>query len=625
MQPDERDLLPLPIDADPALDAELAAIDDELVAAGRSIAGDASMPDPSFADALRARLLAAYEAPVDAAPVAGPAPVVGPAPVAAAPDPVRAPSLPPTPIQLADRRPRARLDVRRWSVLAVAAVFVVALVGVGVATQGVAAPGASALAANRATLTRAGATTALSAGAQLAAGDTVTTGEGGTATIAIASGFVRLDADTSLRLDALGAGEIDLSQLAGRAWHRVDVPQGAHYVVATGGVRWTALGTAFDLRLGLPDAPSAIQLVAVVHDVALAGVGAPATVHQGEVATIDPSAAEPAAITPAGAAQTADAWLADNAAADRADGLDAGWLTGPAGSAPATPAPSVAAVVPSPTAESPEPASASPEAPSATPSASASASPTAAPSASTAPTPSPRPTERPTPSPTATPEPTPTPVPTPKPTPTPPPVEPMTLTVTSCDGGVLLNWSPYAGAGFHQYAVLRSASAFDMPATYPPTGDISAVGKSVTTSIGLTSAFDTTLGIGATATYRAGAWNAKGQLIGDSSGHSATRKAAATMDPFTASTTAGVTHVSWTPYTGECFTTYHVTWSATNADVSYLGAHDGTADNSTKAGADANVSMGVGTWFVRVEVIETTDLGSFVVAGTAVQQVTVSP
>lgn len=620
MRPDERDLLPLPLDTDAALDAELAAIDDELAAAGRSITSDNLAPDPSFADALRARLLAELAAPAatpgaklaaqDATPVDGPVPVGAPVP-------------PPAPIRLADhRRSPARFDVRRWSVLAVAAVLVIAVVGVGFASRAVPTPGAAALAAVNATLTRGGATAALAAGTSLAAGDTITTGEGGAATVTVGAGFVRLDAGTSLRIDALGAGEIDLTQLTGRAWHRVDVPSGSRYVVATGDLRWTALGTAFDLRRGLPRSPSAVQLVAVVHDVALAGAGDARTIRAGEVATIDPAAGEGAAVAPAGPDQHADRWLADNAAADRADGLDTGWLDGATGSASAAaPAPSGQAAVPSPSAEpgaseSAAPAEPSP-APSAAPSASAPASPT--------PSPSPRPTERPTPTPTARPEPTPTPVPTPKPTATPPPVLPMTLTVTSCDGGVLLSWSQYNGAGFHQYATLRSGAGFDMPATYPPSGDIASVASSVTTSIGLTSTVDRSLAVGATATYRAGAWNAKGQLIGDSTGHSATRKAVAGIDGVTILPGGASTHVSWSQYAGDCFSTYRVSWSATSADVSYLGAHDGSADNGNQAGADVNAAIPAGTWYVRVEVIKTTELESFVVAHSAVQQITVTP
>ena len=203
----------------------------------------------------------------------------------------------------------------------------------------------------------------------------------------------------------------------------------------------------------------------------------------------------------------------------------------------------------------------------------------------------------------------------------------MTLTVTSCDGGVLLNWSSYGGAGFHQYAALRSGAGFDMPATYPPSGGVSAVAASVTSSLGLTSTVDRTLAVGDTAVYRAGAWNAKGQLIGDSAGHAGTRKATALLDGFTVTPVAGGIHASWIPYAGSstCFTTYRVSWSATSADVSYLGAHEGSADNSTQTGADANGTLAAGTYHVRAEVIRTTELESFVVAASAVKTVTVSP
>ena len=138
---------------------------------------------------------------------------------------------------------------------------------------------------------------------------------------------------------------------------------------------------------------------------------------------------------------------------------------------------------------------------------------------------------------------------------------------------------------------------------------------------------DRTLAVGDTAVYRAGAWNAKGQLIGDSASHSGTRKATALLDGSAVTPAPGGVHASWIPYAGSstCFTTYCVSWSATSADVSYLGAHDGSADNSNQAGADANGSLPAGTYYVRAEVVRTTELESFVVAASAVKTVAVSP
>jgi len=129
------------------------------------------------------------------------------------------------------------------------------------------------------------------------------------------------------------------------------------------------------------------------------------------------------------------------------------------------------------------------------------------------------------------------------------------------------------------------------------------------------------------AVYRAGAWNAKGQLIGDSASHSGTRKATVILDGFTVTPAPGGVHASWIPYAGSstCFTTCRVSWSATSADVSYLGAHDLSADNSTQAGADANETLAAGTYYVRAEVIRTTELESFAVAASAVRTVAVSP
>src|SRR5687767_14621335 len=81
--------------------------------------------------------------------------------------------------------------------------------------------------------------------------------------------------------------------------------------------------------------------------------------------------------------------------------------------------------------------------PSASPSPSATASPTPSPTPTPTPTPTPSPTPTPTPKSTPVPTPTPTPVPTPKPAPT---VAPMSLALTGCNGGVVLEWSKVADA-----------------------------------------------------------------------------------------------------------------------------------------------------------------------------------
>ena len=179
------------------------------------------------------------------------------------------------------------LPSQRWSALAVAAVVLVAVVGLGPTRlfSGPAELRAGDVAA--ATLSRDGVTSELTAAETLRPGDVVATGPDGYATLELGASRVRLDGASIVRLTEATATRVDLEQSAGRIWHRVGGPDVA-YAVRTADVTWTAHGTAFDLRLetGPAGGDAWVRGVGIEHDVAISGRNLTATLEQGAVGRI---------------------------------------------------------------------------------------------------------------------------------------------------------------------------------------------------------------------------------------------------------------------------------------------------------------------------------------------------
>lgn len=626
MWPDERSLDPGGQAAEPMgdtgddvmVDAELASLDAELARAGvrvrRAMArGGRERPSAAFASDLRARLLAAA-----AQPLAGPA-VAMVDPAAPAPG-LRASGDMPAGVgpQLLrgrlTRRTPTLLPAPRWSALGIAAALVLALLGLDpTGLRTVPAP-ARAVAASDTTLVRDGAAGALSAGDPLAAGDLVTVAAGGHAELRLGRAIVRLDGGSGVRVLAL-AGGVELEQVRGRAWHRVEPASGSPYAVRTGPVRWTALGTAFDLEVRpAPDGTADVRLLAVEHDVDVRGPGVAIRVPEGRRAEARVSGGEASLVSLAEprAGAERDPWLQANGRADRTAGFGLGWLedrldvpdaasTGqdaspavppPSPGAPATPGASATPPVAPTPASTPLPTTA------ATP------KPTPGPAATATPRPTPKPTSSPKPTPSPTPRPTPS--PTPKPTPSPAPsLEALSMSGTACAGTALLEWSPAGSASFAYYRLLRGTAPFDLPASDPPPPSLVTVSGSKTADRWKTAAADPALGSGGTAWYRAVAYDGGGRVVGGSGAVSVTGGSPVSLAPFGAEPVEGGIRASWTPYQGPagCFTYYKVSWDASNADPSYLGDHDGAMPVDGRATAEAVVPLGSGTWFVRVEAV----------------------
>jgi hypothetical protein len=437
------------------------------------------------------------------------------------------------------------------------------------------------------------------AGGPLLVGDTVSVGDGGSATLQFGASEARLAAGAIVRIGRVDAEGIGLGQLAGRVYHRVDVPTGTSYVVTTASIAWTAHGTAFDLdREPLASGHSEqVTLTAVQHAVDLHGPDVDGTVGEGRRAVVILGGETPdVATTAVPGAALSDPWLIANGRLDLAQGRPLGILAtldladgDPMGS-PA----------PEPTGNaSSGPIAVEPNTPSSNP------------DATPAPTPTPKPDPTRTPQPT--PRPTRTPEPTPKPTPKPAALD---LTAFACDGGVLLDWSAYGGDGFARSVVLRSSSE-SIPAAWPPSGGAIAVDSASTTNQAKTDGHHTTPDGAATVFYRALVLGGANQVLAFSPVRSATTHGIEPLGALTGDTTT----FGWTAFggPGDCFTIYKLVWSVESVNPSYLGAHDGAVAIAGQTTTGATIDgFGSGTYHFRVQAIRITGLGAFIVAQTDV-------
>ncbi|MGH2462417.1 MAG: hypothetical protein ACRDFZ_02180 [Candidatus Limnocylindria bacterium] len=229
----------------------------------------------------------------------------------------------------------------------------------------------------------------------------------------------------------------------------------------------------------------------------------------------------------------------------------------------------------------------------------------------------PEPTAAPTPNPSVAPPP-----PPPAPTPTPPPPGPATLALSlkSCDGGVVIQWSKYQGADFNHYTTLRNTTN-NIPLAYPPQAGAVDFGGTYTTDFTKLSAVDATGTPFTTYYYRAMAFDIDDQVIAASTVASAQAKPMVNMGALGVAPDAGGTLFSWSKYTGQagCFTYYKLVASPTNPDPSYLDGDPCLWAGSTQTDQSVVVANGPDfvsgqTYYIRIQVIRTTALGAFVAA-----------
>jgi hypothetical protein len=599
-------------------DADSSALEAELTAAGaRARRGTPGAPTPTFAAALRDRLVASFGAPEGEAMGATAAVATWPATThgatssrARGADDPKIRLLPTGPVSHEPARLAVRTATRiptvlpapRWSILAAAAAIVVAVVGLNAGVQLPAPPDSRVAAAVGAELIRAGQTSALVSGAQLRADDEIRVAAGGSAALQLGDSRIRLDGGADVRLEAIERSRIAIDQLAGRAWHRVVLPDAGRYVVTTGDVTWTATGTAFDLDRRGPGAAGGdvVHELSVEHAVVVEGPGLRVSVDQGRGATVRLGAAPTVTTTdvsPATAA--ADPWIRANAAEDAADGLPLGLLDGI----------ELAAATARPTAN-------------VTPLPTPSAEPSAPPVATVAPTLAPT-------APTAPPTPRPTPVPTPVPTPTPvpaPTMGTMGLAANACPGGVVLDWTVPELAAFHHVQVLRGSSG-EIPAVNPPAGGVVAIGGGYSTNPAKSEGMDPTAEAGA-AWYRAVTFDTANQAIAASPVLGVTTAPIGDLGGlgFTdGAPGSGDLTFTWSPFggNGDCFTYYKLVASIDDPTPSYLGGSTALVAIGERAASGTTVTDGLTTgqaYYFRIQVIRATAIGKFVVAQSAVSQ-----
>ena len=235
------------------------------------------------------------------------------------------------------------------------AVFAALILVVAVAAVGIAGGRFAGTPSNRAgdvagtTLVRGGASSVLSSGTALAAGDEVTVGAGGHATLDLGASLARLDSGADVRLDGLSASTVQLTLVAGRIYSRVSLPAGGTYAVATGPFSWSATGTAFDLDLTPgPTGAGQVSLLALEHSVTVSGPNTETEVSEGNLATVGFGGSSPSALAvgPIPTSAFTDPWLITNAQADERLGDPIGALAGvalaPNGTPTAGPSQSVA-------------------------------------------------------------------------------------------------------------------------------------------------------------------------------------------------------------------------------------------------------------------------------------------
>jgi hypothetical protein len=212
----------------------------------------------------------------------------------------------------------------------------------------------------------------------------------------------------------------------------------------------------------------------------------------------------------------------------------------------------------------------------------------------------------------------------------------MSLSLKSCDGGVVIDWSKVADERFHHYTTLRSSST-EIPLAYPPQAGAVDVGWTTYSTDPLkTDGFDAGAEAGATVHYRAMAFDAEDRVIA-ASGVSAPvvpqavlgLGALAVSQPGGAGTEA---HFDWLSYGGNaaCFSFYKLVGSTSNPNPSYV-SQDGLdiaipiSEQAATSASFTTTDIAPGTYWFRLQAIRATSLGKFVVAETDVQQFTIAP
>ena len=219
------------------------------------------------------------------------------------------------------------------------------------------------------------------------------------------------------------------------------------------------------------------------------------------------------------------------------------------------------------------------------------------------------------------PEATPASTPTPEPTATPDPSL-LELQATSCDGGVLLDWSASLDPSFHHYTALRSPQR-EIEPFYPPIAPAVDWGDTYATDRFVTSGVDASIIPSETRWfYRVMAYDAAGAAIGASPVRSAQLHPTDDLGAIRAAPAeAGSTRLSWNAYGGfsRCFSSYRITFGIGGSPTTVLAVVSDQAAAELRTDA---LHPGT-TYTLRVQAVRATPLGSFVVGESQVATYTV--
>lgn len=190
----------------------------------------------------------------------------------------------------------------------------------------------------------------------------------------------------------------------------------------------------------------------------------------------------------------------------------------------------------------------------------------------------------------------------------------LTLDTTSCEGGVVLDWSASASPEFHHYSALRSPIR-EIESAWPPIAPAVDWGDTYTTDRYVTSGADASIIPSDTIWfYRVMAYDAGNRVVGASPVVTGRLSPLAELGATTAIATDAGIRVGWEPYGGfsQCFSAYRVLYGTGVANT-VLGVVSAQASDSLVTG---NLHPGT-TYAIRVEAVRTTTLASFVIGSSA--------
>jgi hypothetical protein len=279
-----------------------------------------------------------------------------------------------------------------------------------------------------AVLVRGGHSVALAPGAELRENDEIRVAADGRATLHLGGSYVRMAGGSDVQLKSLDPSHLVVNQVAGRVYHRVVVPAGGDYQVATASVTWQAVGTAFDIdRQSTSGGGEEVRGLALYDGLDVTGPNLHDVLAEGSSATVvlrpDGSSEASPAITPITSQALADAWLIGNAGLDAHLGLPLGRLA--------------SLLSPPPTASETD-----------------TLAPIETPASVVA---------------TATPTSTPKPAVTPKPTPKPTAAGAVLKISRNGDGSYTFSWPKYTGSGFTYYKLMYGS--YPSSPSYGTSGD----------------------------------------------------------------------------------------------------------------------------------------------------------